>query len=153
MANFVYNIAKGRVNEFFNRVKSNDPSPSAIILIPLSASGTEAEGQDYDTVAAVLAGTADERTTGGWSRKTLTDSDLSAWSPDDTNNRGAAALPSVTWTAPSTGNNTTGLLIAYDADTTSGNDSNLTPLVHLDMAVTGDGNDVVVNAGDIFRAS
>ena len=151
MANFVYNIAKGRVNEFFNRVKSNDPSPSAIILIPLSASGTEAEGQDYDTVAAVLAGTADERTTGGWSRKILTDSDLSAWAPDDTNNRGPASIPQVTWTGPTA--DTTGVLVAYDADTTSGNDSNLTPLVHLDMAVTGDGNDVVVNAGDIFRAS
>ena len=153
MANFVYNIAKGRVNEFFNRVKSNDPSPSAIILIPLSASGTEAEGQDYDTVAAVLAGTADERTTGGWVRKTLTDSDLSSWTPDDTNNRGAAALPQVTWTAPSSGNNTTGLLIAYDADTGSGSDSNLIPLVHCDFAVTTDGNDVILNAGDVFRAS
>ena len=153
MANFVYNIAKGRVNEFFNRVKSNDPSTSAIILIPLSASGTEAEGQDYDTVTAVLAGTADERTTGGWSRKTLTDSDLSAWAPDDTNNRGPATIPQVTWTAPSSGNNTTGLLVAYDADTGAGNDSNLIPLVHLDFAVTTDGNDVILNAGDVFRAS
>ena len=153
MANFVYNIAKGRVNEFFNRVKSNDPANSAIVLIPLSASGTESEGQDYDTVAAVLAGTADERTTGGWSRKVLTDADLAAWSPDDTNNRGAAALPQQTWSGPTTGNNTTGLLIAYDSDTTGGSDSNLIPLVHCDFAVTTDGNDVILNAGDVFRAS
>ena len=153
MANFVYNIAKGRVNEFFNRVKSNDPANSAIILIPLSASGTEAEGQDYDTVSAVLGGTADERTTGGWVRKTLTDSDLSAWSPDDTNNRGAATLPQVTWTAPSSSNDTTGLLIAYDSDTTSGTDANLIPLVHCDFAVPTDGNDVILNTGDCFRAS
>ncbi len=153
MADFVFNIAKGRVGEFFNRVDSNDPSTSAIILVPLSASGTEAEGQDYDTLAAVLAGTANEQTSGGWARKVLTDADLSAWAPDDTNNRGPATLPQVTWTAPTAGNNTTGLLICYDADTGAGSDSNIIPLVHLDMAVTADGNPVVINAGDVFRAS
>lgn len=153
MANYVFNIAKGRVNEFFNRVKSNDPATSAIVLIPLSASGTEAEAQDYATVTAVLAGTADERTTGGWARKILTDADLSAWAADNTNNRGPATFPQVTWTAPTAGNNTTGLLIAYDADTTGGTDANLIPLVHCDFAVTTDGHDVVLNAGDCFRAS
>lgn len=153
MANFVYNIAKGRVVEFFNRVDSNDPSPSAIILIPLSASGTEAEGQDYDTVAAVLGGTADEQTHASWGRKTLTDSDLSGIAVDDTNNRFPASIPQVTWSGPTTGNNTTGLLVAYDADTGAGSDSNLIPLVHLDMVVTADGNAVTINAGDILRAS
>lgn len=153
MANFVYNIAKGRVNEFFNRVKSNDPANSAIILVPLSASGTEAEGQDYDNLAAVLAGTANEQTLGGWVRKTLTDADLGVWAPDDVNNRGAAALPQVTWTGPTAGNNTTGLLVCYDPDTTTGTDANIIPLVHCDLVVTADGNDVILNAGDCFRAS
>ena len=153
MANFVYNIAKGRVAEFFNRVDSNDPSTSAIILVPLSASGTEAEGQDYDTLAAVLAGTANEQTSGGWSRKTLTDSDLSAIAVDDTNNRMPATLPQVTWTGPTAGNDTTGLLICYDADTGSGTDSGIIPLVHCDFAAVADGNDVILNAGDCFRAS
>ena len=153
MANFVYNIAKGRVSEFFNRVDSNDPSTSAIILVPLSASGTEAEGQDYDTLAAVLAGTANEQTSGGWSRKTLTDSDLSAIAVDDTNNRMPATLPQVTWTGPTVGNDTTGLLVCYDADTGSGTDANIIPLVHCDFVVTADGNDVILNTGDCFRAS
>ena len=153
MANYVFNIAKGRVNEFFNRVDSNDPANSAIILIPLSASGTEAEAQDYDTVTAVLGGTSDERTTGGWARVTLTDTQLSAWAPDDTNNRGAAAVPDVSFGSPTAGNNTTGLLVAYDGDTTAGTDANLIPLVHLDFAVTTDGNEVILNAGDLFRAT
>lgn len=153
MANYVFNIAKGRVGEFFNRVDSNDPSTSAIILVPLSASGTESEAQDYDTLTAVLAGTANEQSSGGWARKTLTDTDLSAWAPDDTNNRGPATLPQVTWTGPTTGNNTTGLLVCYDDNTGSGTDSNIIPLVHCDFAVTADGNDVILNAGDCFRAS
>ena len=153
MANFVYNIAKGRVGEYFNRVKSNDPSTSAIILIPLSASGTEAEGQDYDTVAQVLAGTADERTTGSWVRKTLTDSDLSAWAPDDTNNRGPATIPEVSLGSPAAGNDTTGLLVCYDPVTGSGDDTQIVPLVHLDMVVEADGNEVIIDSGDVFRAT
>ena len=36
MANIVFNIAKGRVIEFYNRVESNDPASSALILIPQS---------------------------------------------------------------------------------------------------------------------
>ncbi len=30
MADFVYNIAKGRMVEFYNRVKSNDPANPAV---------------------------------------------------------------------------------------------------------------------------
>ena len=32
MADFVFNLSKGRVAEFFNRVDSNDPANSAIIV-------------------------------------------------------------------------------------------------------------------------
>lgn len=154
MASYVFNIAKGRVAEYFNRVDSNEPANSAIIIIPLKVSDTEANSQDFDDVAAVLAGTADEQTE-GWSRKTLTDSDLSgsSFAQDDTNNRGQASLPEVKWTTPTSGKNTTGLLVAYDPDTTGGTDSSLIPLVHLDFAVTADGNDVALNAGEIFRAT
>ena len=154
MANFVFNVAKGRVAEYFNRVDSNDPANSAIILVPLSASGTEAQGQDLDTLADVEAdANFAERTTGGWVRKTLTDTELAAIAVDDTNNRMPATLPSVTWTAPTTGNNTTGLLVCYDGDTTAGTDANIVPLVHCDFVVVTDGNDVILTAGDCFRAS
>jgi hypothetical protein len=154
MANFVFNIAKGRVVEYFNRVDSNDPANSAIILVPLSASGTEAQGQDLATLAAVEAdANFAERTTGSWVRKTLTDTELAAVAVDNANNRFPATLPSVTWTTPAAANNTTGLLICYDSDTTGGADANIVPLVHCDFAVTTDGNDVILNAGDCFRAS
>lgn len=155
MADFTFNIAKGRVVEFYNRVKANDPAASALILIPLSQSGTEAQGQDIDDMAALEAdANFAERTTGGWVRKTLTDTQLAALpAPDDTNNRYGIQVPSVTWTAPAAGNNTTGLVIAYDADTAAGTDSNLLLLTHHTFAVTTDGNDVVLNIGDFFRAS
>lgn len=153
MAEFTFNIAKGRVVEFYNRVESNDPSTSALILVPLSVTGTEAQGQDFDTLSALLADSNfDEQTTGSWVRKTLTDSELASLpAPNDTDNRYDLSVPQVTWTAPSA--NTVGLLVCYDANTGAGDDTNITPLTHHDFAVTGDGNDVVLQVGNFFRAS
>lgn len=154
MANFAYNIAKGRVVEFYYRVENNDPTNCAFILVPLSASGTEAEGQDYDDLTAVLGGTANEQTGGGWVRKTLESAELAAFpAPDDANNRYDVSLPQVTWTTPAAANNTTGLLVCYDADTTAGTDANIIPVAHYDFAVTTDGNNVVLNTGVFWRAS
>jgi hypothetical protein len=153
MANFMFNVAKGRVVEFFNRVDSDDPANSAIILVPCSASDTEANAQDADTLTDALATAINEQTSGGWVRKTLTQAELSAVAVDDTNNRFPATLPSVTWTGPTTGNNTTGLLVCFDSDTTAGTDANIIPISHHDFVVTADGNDVVLNAGDAVRAS
>jgi hypothetical protein len=75
------------------------------------------------------------------------------YAADNTNNRGQAAVPEVKWTAPTSGKNTVALLVAYDNDTTGGTDANLIPLVYLDFAVTADGNDVALNAGEIYRAT
>lgn len=103
---------------------------------------------------ALVSGTNHATEAGGsWGRKTLDDSLTGALVVDNVNDRMPATLPSVTWTAPTTGQNTTGLLICYDSDTTSGTDANIIPLVHCDFVVTADGNDVVLNAGDFFRAS
>lgn len=155
MANFVFNIAKGRIAEYVARVDGNDPANSAIILVPCSASDTEANAQDADTLTAALATAINEQTGGGWVRKTLTDANFAAtdYEPNDTDNRMDVSLPSVTWTGPTAGNNTTGLLICYDPDTTAGTDDNIVPLAHHDFAVTADGNDVILNAGDFLQAS
>lgn len=154
MANFVFNIAKGRVVEYYNRAEANDPTNSAIILVPCSASDTEANAQDADDLTAALATAINEQTGGGWVRKTLESVQLAALpAPDDTNNRYDVSVPAVTWTAPTAGSNTTGLLICYDSDTTGGTDANIIPLTHHDFVVTADGNDVILNVGVFFRAS
>ncbi|HNH39703.1 MAG TPA: hypothetical protein PK912_14765, partial [Microthrixaceae bacterium] len=68
MSDFVFNIAKGRVAELFNRVDSNDPTNSAIIVVPVDrGAATDATLKDLDTLSAVL-GSVTERTTGGWTR-------------------------------------------------------------------------------------
>jgi hypothetical protein len=55
MANIVFNIAKGRIVEFYNRVKGDDPANSALILVPIETSGLEADATliDKDDLAAV----------------------------------------------------------------------------------------------------
>lgn len=153
MANVVYNIAKGRIVELYNRVKSNDPTNAAFILVPLETSGLESDATliDKDDLAAVLSGTTNEQTTMG--RKTLTDSDLVALpAPDDTNDRYDVALPTVTWAA-ATGNAISKILVCYDSDTTGGTDSNIIPLCQFDAAITPDGSDVQFTSGNFFRAS
>lgn len=153
MANIVFNIAKGRVVELYNRVENNDPTNSAIVIVPIETSGLESDATliDADTLAAVLAGTTNEQSTMG--RKVLTDSDLAALpAPDDTNDRYDLALPTVTWSA-ATGNAISKLLVCYDSDTTGGTDSNIIPLTMFDFAQTPSGADIQMTGGTFFRAS
>lgn len=153
MANIVFNIAKGRVVEYYNRVKSNDPTNSAIILVPIETSGLEADSTliDVDTLAALIAGTTNEQTTIG--RKTLTDADLAALpAPDDGNDRYDVSLPTVTWSA-ATGNAISKIAVCYDPDTTGGTDSNIVPLTMFDFAQTPSGADIQMTTGVFFRAS
>lgn len=145
MANFVFNIAKGRVVEFYNRVDTNDPTNSALVLVVLQSSGLESDSVliDKDTLSDVLAGTTNEATNTNYARKVLTDSDLSAPSQDDTNNRYSVDIPDQTWTNVSASGGAWGkLLICYDGDTTAGNDSNIVPLTAHDFVVAPDGGTV-----------
>lgn len=153
MANVVFNIAKGRVVEYYNRVKSNDPTNSALILVPIETSGLESDATllDKDDLAAVLSGATNEQTTMG--RKTLTDAELAAVpAPDDTNDRYEVSLPAVTWTG-ATGNAISKILVCYDPDTTGGTDSAIVPLTLFDFVITPDGSDVTMATAVFFRAA
>jgi hypothetical protein len=153
MANIVFNIAKGRVVEFYGRVKSNDPTNAAFIIVPIETSGLESDATliDADSLAAVLSGTTNEQTTMG--RKTLTDSDLAALpAPDDSNDRYDVNLPTVTWTAAS-GSAISKLLVCYDSDTSGGTDSNIIPVTMFDFAQTPSGSDIQMAGGAFFRAA
>jgi len=157
MADFVFNIAKGRVVEYYNRVKANDPANSALIIVVIDANGdSDATMKDRDDLSALLGGTANEVTNTNYARKTLTDSDLAALpAPDDTNDRFDIDLPDQTWTAVAAGTAWTDLLVCYDPDTTGGTDSTIIPLTLHDFAVTPDGSDITaqIAAAGFFRAS
>lgn len=155
MADGVFNIAKGRVVEFYNRVKSNDPSTSGFILLLLTVNEADATLQDYDSLSALLAGSNTEAAHTNYARKVMTDAEIAALpSPDDTNNRYDIDLPDQTWTALGAGSATTKAIICYAPDT-GGADSTLIPCCHYDFAVTPDGSDVTLqfNASGFFRAA
>lgn len=159
MADLVFNIAKGRVVEYYNRVKGNDPAASALVIVAIKTTGIEADGtlQDYDDLAALLAAANDEATNAGYARKVLTDADLAALpAPDDTNNRYDITIPNQTWTGvAAVGGAWSALLVCYDADTAAGTDANIIPLTKHDFVVTPDGSDIVaqIAAAGFFRAS
>lgn len=155
MADFVANISKGRVVELYNRVDSNDPANSVLVMIPVDvAAVTDATIKDFDTFAAVTAGGVTERNANGWARKTMTDADIVAFSPDDVNDRVDLDIPDQTWTAVTAGN-ATDVQMHYDNDSTGGTDANLTFLTQHDFAITPDGSDVTaqIAAAGFFRAS
>lgn len=159
MSDLVFNIAKGRVNELYDRVKSNDPANSALIVVLISGAITDGTLEDLDTLSAVLADAgATEATFTNYARKTLTDAELAAIpAPDDTNDRNERDIPDQTWTAAGNGTNNTltRLLVCYDSDTGAGDDTNIVPLTAHDFAVTTDGSDLVaqINAAGFFRAA
>lgn len=157
MADFVFNIAKGRVAELYNRVQTNDPTNAALVLVVLATSGLESDAtlKDYDTLSAVLGGTSAEVTNTNYARIELVDTDLSAIAPDDTNDRMDLDIADQTWSAIASGDGWSKLLICYDNDTTGGTDANIIPLTAHDFVVTPDGNDInaTINSAGFYRAS
>ena len=156
MANYVFGtVGLGKVGQYVQNVIDNTPANSAIIWVPLSASGTAEQAEALTTLAAVEAdANFAEQTTGGWSRIVHDDAgDALAYAFDAANNRNEADSADLVWASPTA--NTTGLLGCYDADTTAGTDANIVPLIHLDMVVVGNGQQVTFafNAEGWFNAS
>jgi hypothetical protein len=152
MADFVYNIAKGRVAELYNRVDVNDPAASALYVIPVDvAAVSDATLKDLDDFAAIIAAGVTERTTSGWNRKTLDDTALAAMTVDDVNDRMPLDALDQTWTAVTAGT-VTDQIVCY-ASVASPTNAQLMPLTQHDFPITPDGSDVVATINDFYRAS
>lgn len=156
MGNQIFNIALGRVAELYNRVDLNDPANSALIIVIINTTATDATLKDLDTLQAIIddVNTA-EVTNTGYARKVLTDADIVAFAPDDVNDRVDLDIPDQTWTGVGAGDAWTDLLICYDNDTTGGTDTNIVPMTQHDFAVTPDGSDITaqIAATGFYRAS
>lgn len=155
MADFVFNIAKGKVAQLCKNVDDGSPANSRLKVLIFNTSATDATLRDLDTVAAIEsdANTAEVANT-NYARKTLAAADITI-TVDDTNDRIDIDIPDQTWTAVGAGTAWTDLCIAYDPDNTTGTDSDLIPLTWHDFAVTPDGSDItaVINAAGFFRAT
>lgn len=148
MADFVYNIAFGKVKYYCELPATND----ALIVVPMESSGIPADAtlRDFDDLLALLGSAANEQTTMG--RKTISAS--VTVTVDDSGEKLDIDIPDQVWTAAS-GNAISDLTICYDNDTTTGTDSSIVPLTNHDFVITPDGSDVtaVVAAAGFFRAS
>jgi hypothetical protein len=155
MADFVFNVALGRVVEYAARVEANDPTNSAFVIVAIDAGGeSDATMKDVDTLAALLATTADEVTNSGYSRKTLANGSLTI-TVTDGSDKVEVDFADQTWSAIAAGDAWTDLVVCYDPDTTGGTDANVVPLVNLDFAVTPDGSDIIMqlDSSGFFRAT
>jgi hypothetical protein len=154
MADFAYNIAKGRLNEFANRVDTNDPAASALYMIPVDvAAVTDATLRDLDDFAAIITAGVTERAATGWNRKTLDDTAITFPAPNDAGDSYDFDIADQTWTAVTAGN-VTDLIVCYASVVTPTN-AQLLPCAQFDFAITPDGSDIVavINAAGLWRAS
>ena len=156
MADSVFNIAKGRFVELQNRVANNDPANSALVVVLLQANEADAVLDDYDNLSLLLAAAGNtEATFTNYARKVLTDLDLSAITPDDTNDRQDADFADQVWTSAggAVNNTLTKVVICYDPDSTAGDDTTLVPLTHHDFAQTTNGTNLTAQVAVYGRAS
>lgn len=150
---FVFNIMKGKAAYYATLPATND----ALILVWLLNTGLEADAtlQDYDNLSLLLAGTNDECTFTGYSRRTLVNVTSAV---DDTNNLFKVdADDPATYTNTGTAQIAGAAIVCYDPDTTTGTDADLVPIAQLltgtlsfDQNVT---TTVSFNASGIYTAS
>jgi hypothetical protein len=141
MPSTICNIAKGRINEFVNRVNNNDPSTSGFKIVALQDTGLDTLDQlrDFDTLDALIAANT-EASAAGYTRITLTDTDVAAPTVDDTNNLQSWDIGDFNFGTPAAGQNIQAAVIAYFPDT-GGADSTGIPcaVTRLDTAQATNG--------------
>ena len=157
MADFVYNVAKGRAHEFARRILDADPANSVLVVVVVNTTETDGTLQDLNDLAAVLANAnTAEVTNTNYARKILDETgDGLTVTIDDTNNRVDIDFDDQTWSSVAAGDNWTDVIICYDSDSTGGTDSNIIPISQHDFVVTPDGSDITaqVDTAGFFRAS
>lgn len=150
MADFVFNIAKGKVAE-----KAADGATLRILV--LKTANTDAINKDYDNLNTLLTdGTNAEADFTNYpaTRKALANITPSV---DDTNDKFTVDADDVTYTsAGGASNNTTEAAIIYeDVAGDDSSDATAIPLAQFDAVFTTDGNDVTLqfHADGFFEAS
>lgn len=155
MADFVFNIAKGRVTQLAMNVDTASPANSKLVVVVYNTSATDATLKDLDTIAAIEAdANTAEVTNSGYARKVLAGANVTVTVNDGSDNV-TVDIDDQTWTAVAAGTAWTDLCIAYDPDSTGGTDSDLIPLTWHDFSVTPDGSDITaqINASGFFSAA
>lgn len=155
MADGIFNVAKGRDVAYAERVINNDPANSAFVVCLGFGSITDAVLEDLDTFQAIKDdANFTEATFTNYAKKEVTNPTIVV---NDTDNRGEVDMPDQTWAnaGGATNNTLTRLIVCYDSDTGSGDDSDLIPLYYFDFDETTTGNDLQaqVDVGGLARTT
>lgn len=145
MANFIFNIAKGKDVQFAENVNTNNPANSALVVVLLQASQADDALRDYDNLSLLLANAGNtEATFTNYARKVLTDASGITITVNDTANTVNIDIPDQIWASAggATNNTLSKLLVCYDSDTTSGDDTNIIPVYAYDYVATTNGADL-----------
>ena len=140
------NIAKGRINEFVNRVNDNDPATAGFVVVLLQDTGLEtlAVLQDYDTLAVLLAAANTEVSVASYARLVLSDTDVAPPTVDDGADEQTFDTADFDFGALEAGENVAASVICYAPDT-GGADSTFIP-VHITVPAAP-----VATNGEIFH--
>lgn len=146
MAATIPNIAKGRMNEFVNRVNDDDPSTSGFVVVLLTDSGIEslATLRDYDTLAAILAASNTESALASYARLVLDQTDVAAPTVDDGADEQTFDVTDFDFSTLEAGENIAASVISYAPDT-GGADSTFIP-VHISIPTSA-----VATNGETFH--
>lgn len=149
----VFNVSLGVWRQYLGLPAAND----ALVIVLLKASGLPAEAtlRDFDTLADLLASSADEADFTGYARQLVTVG--ITVTVDDVNERVDGDMPDIEWAAATRAvNNTLGkLLVCYDPDTTGGTDSTVVPVTYHNFSATTDNNALLarISAAGFVRAA
>lgn len=130
MAAGIFNIAKGKIARYAELPETSD----AFIFVLLQASVADGTLEDFDNLSLLLADAGNtEATFTGYSRVNKTDITLTT---DDTANQNEVNAPTDPQWSPTTAQSLVKILICYDNDTGTGDDTNIVPLMHDDFVTT-----------------
>jgi len=142
MADFVFNLAKGKIAELAERVNVENPANSVFVLVAISTTEEDAILRDLDSLEDVLTNpNTDEATNGGYARL---DVEALTVTVDDVENKVAVSMRDQSWSDILAGLAWTDVLICYEPEAGAGDDSQIVPLVCLDFAVVPNGMDITV---------
>lgn len=146
MSEGAFNVAKGRVHEYFDRAANGDPTNAAIVAVLLKTVENAATLQKRPTLNAVLSGPSVECDFTNYSRKVVIPP-----SPIviDLLNRQASIMPDQTWSnAGGTLDNTVAsALVCYTPNSTAMTDSTIIPLTYQTVFAPTDGSDLILSYG------
>lgn len=148
MANQVMNFARGAIGYYHDPLRGTVGANARIVLVVLEASQADDDLNNYDELDALLTHASNtEATSTNYARIELAAAALT-WTVDDTGNDAQAIVDAdQVWTTVSqlTSEIWDKLLMCYDADNGTGDDSDIIVLSHHDFVVEPNGGNITAN--------